>query len=85
MKAMQKKGALNIGSMISGVITLIIGIIIIFQVLSGTASDLYNAGENVSATSLPLATLFDGSGVLLLIFMAGILITVASLAMKRHG
>ena len=76
---------MNIEKSVTSLIMLIVGIIIIFNILSNTASDLVNAGNNVSATALPLAGLFSGSGVVLLIFMAGILITIVGAVMIKKG
>lgn len=67
-----------------GIIGVIISIIIIFQLVAGTANDLQGAAGNISSSGLPLAGLFSGNGIIMLVFMAGILISVVYMALKMH-
>jgi uncharacterized membrane protein len=76
---------MDIKKSVTSLIMLIIGIVIIFNIISATAGDLVNAGNNVSATTLPLASLFSGSGVVLLIFMAGVLLAIVGAVMYKKG
>lgn len=64
--------------MIEKVLGAIIGIIVIFYILAGTAGDLGDAADNITAASdtLPLTSLFKKGGVVFLILMAGILLAV---------
>ena len=66
--------------MITGVVSLIVVFIITFLLVGNTAGDLTDAADNISGSGLPLASLFGSSGIVLLIFMAGLLITLASVA-----
>lgn len=72
----------NVKTLVSGVVTLIVGIIIIFLIVGNTSADLTTASGNISGSGLPLASLFASNGVVLLIFMAGILITIVGMALK---
>lgn len=71
--------------MITKLVMLIVGIVVIFYIVGGTAGTLTTAAGNISSSGLPLAGLFSSSGVVLLVFMAGILIAIISLAMKWKG
>lgn len=73
--------AFDIKTKVTGLVTLIVGIIVIFNLLGGTSADLTTAATNVSGSGLPLAGLFGSSGVILLVFMAGILLTIIFAAM----
>lgn len=66
----------NIEKMVSGLILLIIGIVIVFNIVGNTATTLTDASENISGSGLPLANLFAGNGVVLIVFMAGILLAI---------
>lgn len=72
---MNKKG-MDMGKVITSVVLGIVLIIVVFQLVAGTAADLQGAGNNISATTLPLASLFSGTGVVLLIFMAFLLVAI---------
>lgn len=75
----------NIKVMITGVILTIIAIVVVFNIVGGTSTTLTTAADNISGSGLPLATLFQSTGVVLLIFMAGILLAVIGLVMKMGG
>ena len=68
--------------MITGLILLIVGIIVIFQIVGQTATDLTSASDNISTSGLPLASLFASNGVVLLVFMAGILISIIAVSLR---
>lgn len=65
-----------------GVIFGILAIIIVMQLFGGTAQEIANAGTNVSATGLPLSSLFSSSGLVMLIIVVGVLIAVIGLALR---
>ena len=75
----------NVKGMVTAVILVIVAIIVIFNIVGGTSASLTDAATNISSSGLPLATLFSSSGVVLLIFMAGILLAVIGMAMKIGG
>lgn len=77
---------MNIQKGVTSVILVIIGIVLIFQIVGNTAEDLTDASDNISGSGLPLASLFESDGVVLLIFMAGILLAIvgAAFAVKFH-
>ena len=68
--------SINVGSVVRGVLMVVIGVIITFTVLADTATDVGNAAGNISAASgtYPLTSFFDRGGVLLLAMMAGIVL-----------
>ncbi len=61
---------------IIGILLLIVAIIVIFQFIGSAAAPLISAGDNVSATGLPLSTLFASNGVVFLVMMAFVLLLV---------
>ena len=79
-----KKGNVNIEGLVVGVVLVIVAIIVIFNLVGASSSSLTTAATNISSSGLPLASLFAANGIVLLIFMAGILIAVISIALKMH-
>lgn len=67
--------------MVTGVVLTIVGIIVIFLLVGNSASSITDAADNISGSGLPLAGLFSSSGVVLLIFMAGIMLAVIGMAL----
>jgi hypothetical protein len=67
---------------ITGVVLLIVGIVVIFYIVGGTSSTLTAAATNISGSGLPLASLFSSSGVVLMIFMAGLLLAIIGMTFK---
>lgn len=84
---MKKKGGVSLQGIIGGVIGLIVLIIVSFLIVGNTAGDITNAADNISGSGLPLASLYSSSGVVLLVFMAGLMITLitVSLTMGKLG
>ena len=70
----------SIGNMIRNVVFVIVGIVVIFYIVGGTSTVLTQAANNISSSGLPLAGLFASNGVVLLIFMAGVLLAIIVLA-----
>ena len=70
-----KIGGLNAGILQTTMMAIIL-IAVLFQLLAGLLPEAQHAGNNLSATSLPLASLFSGTGIVFLIIMASILILV---------
>ncbi len=81
MRKMHKKG-LNISAVITGIVLLIVAIIVSFLIVGNTAGDITNAADNISGSGLPLASLFSSSGVVLLVFMAGLLIALITISLS---
>lgn len=54
----------------------ITSILIILQTISNTSSEMINAANNVTNTSLPLSTLFVSNGPAFLIVMAVVLLLI---------
>lgn len=75
-----KKGAISVQNIVVGVVLLIVTFIITFLIVGNTAGTLTDAADNISGSGLPLAGLFSSSGVVLLVFMAGLLVTLVVLA-----
>lgn len=67
-----------------GVIIAVVSIIVVFLLVSSTAPNLLAAAGNLSASNLPLASLFSGSGIVLILFMVGLLLGVFAITMKMH-
>lgn len=72
----------DVSNVATAVVGVIVVIIVIFQLVGNSASTLTDAADNISGSGLPLASLFTSTGVVLLIFMAGILIAVVRIALK---
>lgn len=80
-----KRGeGLNIG-MVKSVLMVIILLIITFQVLADTATDIGNAADNITAESdtYPLTSFFKKKGIVLLAIMAGIIITIIGAVLPK--
>ena len=75
---------MNVQAMVTGVIITIVAIIVIFSLVGGSSTALTDAADNISGSGLPLSNLFGSSGVVLLIFMAGILLAIIGMALKKH-
>jgi len=74
---------MSVGKIAAGIIALIITIVIVFSLVSGTAGTLVNSSIDIQNNSgLPLAGLFGSGGIVLLIFMAGILLLIVGMVMK---
>ena len=67
---------MNIKGIVTGVVMLIIGFVLVFYLVGGLAPTLTTAAGNISGSGLPLASLFASNGVVMIIFMCGILITL---------
>ena len=79
--------AIDIKNIIVSVVMLIVAIIVVFLIVGNTNADIVEAADNISNSSLPLASLFGSSGVVLLVFMSGLMITlvVLSLSLTKSG
>lgn len=75
----------DITKIVVGVVGLIVTFIVTFLLVGNTAPDLTTAADNISGSGLPLASLFSSNGIVLLIFMAGLLISLVSLAFGFAG
>ena len=62
--------------LVTGIIFLIVGIVIVFNILGATAPTLISAANQVNSSGLPLSSLYSNNGVILLILMAGILVAL---------
>lgn len=68
--------------MVTGLIMGIVGIVVVFYLVSGLAPTLTNAANNISASGLPLASLFSSSGVTIIIIVLAIFVGVIYAAFK---
>lgn len=66
----------DVAKLTTGVVLVIVAIIVIFQLVGNTATDITNAANNISSSGLPLAGLFASDGVVPLIYMVGILLAI---------
>lgn len=69
-----KRGSMNLGAVVTGAISVIIGIIVIFQnyltskrvnnekIIGNTSGELTTSATNISGSGFPLASLFGSSG-----------------------
>ena len=71
---------------VTGLVTLIVGIVVIFYLVGGMSDVLTDSADNISNSGLPLASLFSSSGVVMIIFMVSILLGIifVALKMKKH-
>lgn len=77
-----RKGNINLTAVVSGAIAVIIGIIVIMNIIGNTSGSIVDATENITGSGLPFASLFSSSGVVMLIFMAGVLLAIMGMAFK---
>lgn len=77
-----KRGNVNPTAIVTGLVLLIVAIIVSFQIVGNTSGAVTTAADNISNSGLPLASLFSSNGVVLLVFMAGLLIAMVVLSMS---
>lgn len=77
--------AVNVKLLVTGVVALIVAIIVSFLIVGGTSASLIAAADNISGSGLPLASLFSSTGVVLLVFMAGLLIAIITISLSFAG
>lgn len=76
---------MDMEKLVYGVIMGIVAVIVIFLLIGNTSGELADASENISGTGFPLANLFGSNGVVMMLFMVGILLAVIGIVMKfRH-
>ncbi len=75
----------DVTKIIVGIVGLIVTFIVSFLLVGNTAGDLTAAADNISGSGLPLASLFSSNGIVLLIFMAGLLVSLVSIAFGITG
>ena len=68
--------------LVIGVISLIVGIVMIFYIVAALAPTITSAANNMSASGLPLASLFSSSGVILTILIIGVFLAVLIMVFK---
>lgn len=73
---------MDIQKIVTGLVFAIVGFILVFAILGGTASILQNSTTDVATSGLPLANLFASNGVVILVFMSAILIGLVVMAFK---
>jgi len=62
MRLTKNKKGVNVASISTGVILLIVTVIIVFRIVGSTAGDITSAATNISNADLPLASLFQSDG-----------------------
>jgi hypothetical protein len=60
----------------------IIGFVVVYYIVGGTAETLTDSATQISGSSLPLASLFSSSGVIFIIFMIALFVGLIALAFK---
>ena len=68
---------MNTNAIVGSVIGAIIAVIVVYQLVGATASDVGYAADNITAASgtYPLTGLFGRNGLILLLFMVGLLVS----------
>lgn len=61
---------------IIGIVMIIIMIILVFQFIGQSSSTIKASGTNISNSGLPIASLYSGTGIIILIVMAVALILI---------
>ena len=72
----------EINSMVKGLIIGIVSIVILFLLVGSLAGTLQDAADNISGSGLPLAGLFARGGVVILLFVVGILLGAIALSLN---
>jgi len=70
-----RKGKLNT-AMLSGAITAIVLLVVLFKLYEVLVPEAQTAGDALNATGVPLGSLFTSSGVVFVIIMAALVISV---------
>ena len=68
---------MNTNAIVGSVIGAIIAVIVVYQLVGSTASDVGYAADNITGASdtYPLTGLFARNGLILLLFMVGLLVS----------
>lgn len=74
---------MNLAHKVETTILAIVGVIVIFLLVGNTASSMTDAADNLSGSGLPLASLFSSNGVVLMIFMVGIIVAVIAMVLGK--
>ena len=81
-KLQKSKKGFNVQGAVMSLMLVIVGFIIVLTILGDQIDDVQTAGNTVNSTSAPLASLFAGDGVLVLILMAVVFIGLMVAAFK---
>lgn len=81
----KKQGKISLTILIEGVISVILGIVLVFKILGTSSSTIIDAADNVSASGLPFASFFSSSGIVLMAFMIAIVVTILTISFKMKG
>ena len=79
-----KKGAIGTNTITTYAMSFVI-LAVLFLLVANLLPTLVDAGNNVSATGAPLASLFAGGGLIFVIIMSGLLIFVVKSQLSSHG
>lgn len=78
----------HVTGLVEGVIILVIGLVIIFQVVANLFPTLVSAGNTLNASGIPLGSLFAGSNATLWFILAAALIILSVkmlFSSMKHG
>jgi hypothetical protein len=79
---------MNVSTMTSGVLSIIVGIIVIFYILGGTAPTLTTAATQISGNSAlfgGVASLFAAGGPIWIVFIIAVFVAILYACMKLFG
>jgi uncharacterized membrane protein len=85
-KLMKSKTAksIDISLLVEGIIIAILGVILIVQLVAGTATPFLNALRNLSQSGLPLSSFWSSTGFVAIAFIIGVILVVVTLIFKMH-
>jgi len=72
----------DVQKLVMGVVLIVVGFVAVFYTVANLAPTMIASANNMTASGLPLATLFASSGVLLVIFMIALFVGMIGLAFK---
>jgi len=67
-------------SIVLGVVILLVGFVLIFEVAANLVPTAQTAGDTLCTAGVPLAALFQGDGVIFIVLMAVLLLAAIGLA-----
>jgi len=75
MKDLRKKGKLNTATLNTAILAIVL-LVVLLKLYAELVPEAQHAGNNLTATGVPLASLFSGSGLVFIIIMAALIIVI---------
>ena len=80
---MLNKKAQSLGRKVEkGAISVIL-IVVLFMLYSELVPEVQTAGDTLNSTGIPLGSLFDRNGIIIILIMTGLVVTIITVALRK--